>query len=212
MNGSRRFWAHRIWESICVELMVAAVFLVVTLMRNWGMDGALLLSAVPIHLISSAAISIFIINLSTQSLYSPLLLAMGQTRRHVFLGSCCHRMGFLGVTLILCGVFLLWHPGEISAVGWRNLGIMLMAASSAGNIFGGLYYKWRWVGAIGMILFGGTFGVIGSWLFHQKPVDVVGISGILHKLPGWIILAVVFLLMVDLILHWLLLRRQEVKF
>ena len=81
MKRNLKFWTRHTWESIGVDMIFVAVFSGILVLNNSGIDWALFISAVPLFLIVAAIFGMIIINSSTQMLYTPLLLSMGETRR-----------------------------------------------------------------------------------------------------------------------------------
>ena len=219
MKRNLKFWTRHTWESIGVDMIFVAVFSGILVLNNSGIDWALFISTVPLFLIVAGIFGMIIINSSTQMLYTPLLLSMGETRRNVFFGSCYFRVLVIGVTTLLCGLVWLIAPSEVSAVGLgslSNIFFVLVSASSIGNFVGTLYVKWKWVGVALMVLVCSVGGGVGGFLASAgsdiEKFDVVKITSFLQKMPWWIALVAFFLFAADLFFHWMLLRRQEVKF
>lgn len=218
MKRNLKFWTRHTWETAGVELMVVAFFSFITIISNSGLDWSLFFSTVPLFLIVAAVFCIILINSSTQLLYNPLLLSMGETRRNVFFGSCYFRVLVIGVTIALCALMWLVAPNTVSDTGLGslfNIFSVLVAASSIGNLFGTLYVKWKWVGVMCLALIGGVCGGLGGFLFstgiHLEQSGVMKAASLLRKLPWWFSLIAAGLLAADLFFHWMVLRRQEVK-
>lgn len=218
MERNLKFWTRHTWESAGLELLVVAVFSVITIVSTNGLDWNLFFSTVPFFLIVAAVFCMILLNTSTQILYNPLLLSMGETRRNVFFGFCYYRVLVIGVTVALCSLVWLLARSSISAQGLGSLSnviIVLVIASSLGSLFGTLYAKWRRVGVVLLALCGGVVGGTGGFLvssgFQLKQAAVEKVSAFLRDLPWWVALIAVGLLALDLFFHWMLLRRQEVK-
>lgn len=218
MKRNLKFWTRHTWETAGVELMVVAFFSIITIISNNGLDWSLFFSTVPLFLLVASVFCMIIVNSSTQLLYNPLLLSMGETRRSVFFGSCYYRALIVGVTVALCGLLWLLAPGSIADKGLGslfNISCVLVIASALGNLFGTLYVKWKWVGVMLLALTGGVAGGLGGFAFsagiHLKQSSIEKVSSFLQELPWWVALIAVGLFALDLIFHWMLLRRQEVK-
>ncbi len=218
MERTLKFWTRHTWESAGVELIVVAFFSVITIVSTNGLDWNLFFSTVPFFLILAAVFCMILINSSTQILYNPLLLSMGETRRNVFLGFCYYRALIIAVTVALCSLVWLLARSSISARGLGslfNIIVVLVIASSFGSLFGTLYAKWKWVGVMLLALCGGVGGGMVGFLassgIQLERASVENVSSFLQELPWWVALIAVGLLALDLFFHWMLLRRQEVK-
>lgn len=219
MKRSLKFWTRHTWESIGVDMIFVAVFSGILVLNNNGIDWSLFISTVPLFLIIAAIFGMILINSSTQILYTPLLLSMGETRRNVFFGSCYFRVLVISVTTALCGLIWLIAPSEVSAVGLgslSNIFFALVAASSVGNFIGTLYVKWKWVGIALLGLFGGVggglVGFVASAGLDLEQFGAMKVTSFLQGMPWWSALVAFALFAADLFFHWMLLRRQEVKF
>lgn len=219
MKRTLKFWTRHTWETMKVEFAVVAVLSVITLLGSSGLEWSLFVSTVPLFLIAAALLSIVIVTSTTTMVYNPLLISMGETRRNIFIGSCYYRVLIIGVTVALCGMIWMITPNEIAVHGLKslfNILVVLVTASSLGSIFGTLYVKWRWVGALFLGLFGGIFGGMSGFVLSSgiqlKQDGIEKASLFLQELPWWILLIALGLLALDLFFHWMLLRQQEVKF
>lgn len=219
MKRNLKFWTRHTWASIGLDMVMVAIFSAIAVLTNNGIDWSLFVSAVPLFLIIAAIFGMIIINSSTQMLYTPLLLSMGETRRNVFFGSCYFRVLVIGMTTALCGLIWLITPSEISTTGLGsllNIFLVLMSASSIGNFVGTLYVKWKWVGVMLLALVGGVGGALGGFLASSglviEKLGVLKAASFLQDMPRWIALVAFGLFAADLFFHWMLLRRQEVKF
>lgn len=219
MKRNLKFWTRHTWESIGVDMIFVAVFSGILVLNNSGIDWNMFISTVPLFLIVAGIFGMVIINSSTQMLYSPLLISMGETRRNVFFGSCYFRVLVIGVTTLLCGLVWLITPSEVSAAGLGSLGnifFVLVSASSVGNLIGTLYVKWKWVGVALLALVGGVGGGVGGFLASagagMERFNVLKVTMFLQEMPWWIALVAFVLFGADLFFHWMMLRKQEVKF
>lgn len=218
MKRSLKFWTWYTWRTAGVQLMVVAIFSVLTIVSTSGLDWNLFISTVPFFLFVASVFCMILLNSACQLLYHPLLISMGETRRNVFFGSVYYRVLIIGVTLALCGLIWLICPGDVSAVGRNtlsNLLVILVAASSLGNLFGTIYVKWKWVGVMLLALTGGVIGgmsgVLLSTGIQLDHADVLKAASFLQDMPGWTALISVVLFAADLFFHGMLLRRLEVK-
>lgn len=218
MERNLKFWTRYTWETASVELGMVAVLSALTILSSNGLQWSLFLSTVPYFLVIAAALCIIIINSSTQILYAPLLLSMGETRRNIFLGFCYFRALIIGVTIALCCLIWALAPGKISAIGLGSLVSVLevlVISSALGSIFGTISVKWKWAGVTLLALVGGVGGGMGGYLFSAgidlQQADAEKLASSLQTLPWWVGVAAAVLLALDLLFHALLLRRREVK-
>ena len=219
MKRNLRFWTRYTFETMGVELGATVLLAVLALFGADGLDWSFFASTVPLFLCISAMFGIVMINSGSQSLYVPLLISMGETRRNVFWGFHYFRALVIAVTLALCALIWLAAPGEASAVGLRSIPTilcLLIASSALGSIMGTLFTRWKWAGTALIIVLcglgGGTMGFAGVSMqdsfFTAKTVEL---AAHLMSTPWWLAAAVVGSLAVDLAFQWMLLRRQEVK-
>ncbi len=219
MKRNLKFWTRYTWECTGVVLAVAAVLAVIAVFGAEGLDLRALATVVPYFLCIGAVFCIMVGNSGTQTLYVPLLLSMGETRRNVLLGFHYFRVLIIAVMLALCAVIWLLVPGEASAVGLRSIPTILcvlVIASAMGSIMGTIFVKWKWAGMILIIplcgLGGGMVGVAGSLVggnfLTARTFEIVSH---LTALPWWLPAAAPAALALDVGFQWMLLRRQEVK-
>lgn len=218
MKRNLRFWTRYTWESAEVVLGSAAVLTVISLFSAEGLDVRTFAARVPYFLCLGAVFSIMIINSGSQSLYVPLLLSFGETRRNVLLGFHYYRLLIIAVTTAACALIWALAPGDISASGLRSIPTIvcvLLIASALGSIMGTIFVKWKWAGTILIILLcgaaGGTVGFAGVAGGGFSPDQIVKITSYLVGTPWQLLLAVPAALGADILFQWLLLRRQEVK-
>lgn len=219
MKRNLKFWTRYTWETTGVVLALAAVLSVIAVFGAEGLDFRTFATVVPYFLCVGAVFSIMIGNTGTETLYVPLLLSMGETRRNVLLGFHYFRVLIIAVTMLLCCVIWLVVPGEVSAVGLRSLPTLLcvlLTASAIGSIMGTLFTRWKWLGTILIIVLcgglGGVIGFSGVALQEQLAVEkALKLASRLVGTPWWLLLVVVVSLAADVAFQWALLRRQEVK-
>lgn len=219
MRRNLRFWTRYACESAVVELALTAVFTLIAVFSADGLDFKALASVGPYFFCFAAIFTMMMINTGSQSLYVPLLLAMGETRRNVLLGFHYFRALIIAVMLALCAAVWLLAPGEVSAVGLRSIPTILcvlVIASAMGSIMGTVFVRWKWAGMILIILLcglgGGMVGLAGSMtdgnFLTAKTLEV---ASHLTALPWWLLAAAAVSLALDVGFQWMLLRRQEVK-
>ena len=139
MKRNLKFWTRYTWESSGVVLVTAAVLAVISLFGAEGLDFAVFAAIVPYYLCIAAVFIMMMLNSSSQTLYVPLLLSMGETRRNVLLGFHYYRVLIIAVTAALCALIWLLAPGEVSAIGLRSIPTILcvlLIASALGSIMG----------------------------------------------------------------------------
>ena len=220
MKRNLKFWTRFTWENMGVELSITAILAVMTVFGGEGLDLARFVVTVPYLLCIAAIFGMIMINSGTQSLYIPLLVSMGETRRNVLMGFHYFRALVIAVTLGLCALIWLAVPGEVSSAGLRSLPTILCAlvlASAVGSIMGTVFVKWRWAGMVLIIILcggmGGVIGITGATAANGgfSYADTLEIVMFLVKFPWWLALAAAAALVLDVAFHWLLLRRQEVR-
>lgn len=219
MKRNLKFWTRYTWESAGVVLAAAAVLAVISLFSAEGLDFSTFAAVMPYYLCVAAIFVMMMINSGSQTLYVPLLLSMGETRRNVLLGFHYYRVLIIAVTLAVCSLIWLLMPGEVSSVGLRSIPTLLcvlLIASALGSIMGTIFVKWKWAGTFLIILLcgvaGGTVGFAGA--ASDKFLDMARMARVLshfEMLPWWLVAAVPVFLALDIAFQWLLLRRQEVK-
>lgn len=219
MKRNLKFWTRYTWESAGVVLAAAAVLAVISLFSAEGLDFTTFAAVMPYYLCVAAVFVMMMLNSGSQTLYVPLLLSMGETRRNVLLGFHYYRLLIIAATLALCSLIWLLMPGEVSSVGLRSIPTLLcvlLIASALGSIMGTIFVKWKWAGTVLIILLcgvaGGTVGFAGA--ASDKFLDTARLAGVLshlETLPWWLVAAVAAALALDIAFQWLLLRRQEVK-
>ena len=121
MKRNLKFWTRFTWENMGVELSITAILAVMTVFGGEGLDLARFVVTVPYLLCIAAIFGMIMINSGTQSLYIPLLVSMGETRRNVLMGFHYFRALVIAVTLALCALIWLAVPGEVSSAGLRSL-------------------------------------------------------------------------------------------
>ena len=175
---------------------------------------------VPYLLCIAAIFGMIMINSGTQSLYIPLLVSTGETRRNVLLGFHYFRALVIAVTLALCALIWLAVPGEVSSAGLRSLPTILCAlvlASAVGSIMGTVFVRWRWAGMMLIIILcggmGGVIGITGATAANGgfSYADTLKIVVFLVKFPWWLALAAAAALVLDVTCNCLLLRRKDVS-
>ncbi len=217
MKRNLKFWTRYTWESSGVVLVTAAVLAVISLFGAEGLDFAVFAAIVPYYLCIAAVFIMMMLNSGSQTLYVPLLLSMGETRRNVLLGFHYYRVLIIAVTAALCALIWLLAPGEVSAIGLRSIPTILcvlLIASALGSIMGTVLVRWKWAGMVLIILLcgvaGGTVGFAGATGGFDA-AQIIKIVSYLEMLPWWLMAAVPASLALDAGFQWLILRRQEVR-
>ena len=218
MRRNLRFWTRYACESAVVELALTAVFTLIAVFSADGLDFKALASVGPYFFCFAAIFTMMMINTGSQSLYVPLLLAMGETRRNVLLGFHYYRALIITVTISLCGLVWLLAPGEVSSIGLRSIPTilcLLIASSALGSIMGTLFIKWKWAGMTLIIILcgaaGGTVGFAGATGGGFNVLQILEIVSCLETLPWWLVGTALAAFGLDVAFQWLLLQRQEVK-
>ena len=218
MKRNLRFWTRYTWESTYVEWAVVAVLAVLTALGADQMQFQLLASLIPYYLFISAVLCIIMLNYSSQTLYIPLLISMGETRRNILLGFHYYRCLIIAATVALSALLWALVPCEMSSIGLRSIPTILtvlVIASALGSLMGTIYAKCKWLSIAIVVLICGSMGGMGGVLFsggfELVETSAIDIVSILRRLPWWLAAAALALFVVDVVFQWLLLRRQEVK-
>ena len=219
MKRNLRFWTRFTGESAAGELVVVAVLLAITTLGADRLQLEVVASVVPYFLCVSAVLCMIMINLSCHTLYIPLLLSLGETRRNIFFGFHYYRALIITVTLALSALIWALAPCDISSIGLHSMPTLLtvlVIASSLGGIMGTLFTKWKWVGMILVVLICGGMGVCMGFFFaggatELLSADIAKLVSLFLALPWWLVLAAAVLFLLDMGFQWLLLRRQEVR-
>jgi len=172
----------------------------------------------PYFLVISAIFCMILINYSSQVVYVPLLISLGETRRNIFLGFHYYRGLITLVTLALCALIWLLVPGQVSLLGLRSIPTLLtvlIISASVGSLLGTSFSRWRWVASICMFLVAGGAGGMGGYLMvdgiRLEQATTLKLASLLVKVPWWLVVTAAAVLALDISFHWMLLRRQEVK-
>lgn len=219
MKRNLRFWTRFTGESAAGELVVVAVLLAITTLGADRLQLEVVASVVPYFLCVSAVLCMIMINLSCHTLYIPLLLSLGETRRNIFFGFHYYRTLIITVTLALSALIWALAPCDISSIGLHSMPTLLtvlVIASSLGGIMGTLFTKWKWVGMILVVLICGGMGGCMGFFFaggatELLSADIAKLVSLFLALPWWLVLAAAVLFLLDMGFQWLLLRRQEVR-
>lgn len=169
MKRNVRFWTRFTWESAGGELLLVALLVLLTALGADRMQLEVMASMVPYFLCISAILCMIMINMGCHSLYIPLLLSMGETRRNIFFGFHYYRALIIAVTLALSALVWALVPCEVSSIGLRSIPTLLtvlVVASALGSIMGTLLTKWKWVAMVLIVIIcggmGGCFGFFFS--------------------------------------------------
>lgn len=219
MKRNLRFWTRHTWESAGVELALVALLALLTALTADSVQLTSLAAAAPYFLLVSGCLCILMINYSSQILYIPLLLSMGETRRNLFFGFHYYRCLVIAVTLGISALIWALVPCEVSSTGLRSIPtilVVLVIASAFGSLIGTTYAKCKWLSIVFIVLICGGIGGLFGFFFsggasELTEVDLLALARYLERLPWWLVLAAAVLLLVDGAFQWLLLRRQEVK-
>ena len=207
MKRNLRFWTRYTWECTGLVLCVTVVLAALCAFSEENLDVRTFATATPYFLCVSTVFCILMGNSGTHTLYVPLLLSMGETRKNVLAGFLYFRGLIIAVTTALCALIWLAAPGEASAVGLRSIPTILcvlLTCSNLGSIMGTLFVKWKWAGMIVIIIICGVGGGLVGFASAAGGVlltNALELAVYLAATPWWL----------DLGFQWLLLRRREVK-
>lgn len=217
MKRNLRFWTRYTWECTGLVLCVTVVLAALCAFSEENLDVRTFATATPYFLCVSAVFCILMGNSGTHTLYVPLLLSMGETRKNVLAGFLYFRGLIIAVTTALCALIWLAAPGEASAVGLRSIPTILcvlVTCSNLGSIMGTLFVKWKWAGMIMIIIICGVGGGLVGFASAAGGVlltNALELAVYLAATPWWLAAAAAVSLGLDLGFQWLLLRRREVK-
>ena len=93
MKRNLKFWTRYTGESAEAVLVCTAILAVISLFGAEGLNFAVFASTMPYYLCVAAVFVMMILNTGSQTLYVPLLLSMGETRRNVLLGFHYYQIG-----------------------------------------------------------------------------------------------------------------------
>lgn len=217
MKRNLRFWTRYTWECTGLVLCVTVVLAALCAFSEENLDVRTFATATPYFLCVSTVFCILMGNSGTHTLYVPLLLSMGETRKNVLAGFLYFRGLIIAVTTALCALIWLAAPGEASAVGLRSIPTILcvlLTCSNLGSIMGTLFVKWKWAGMIMIIIICGVGGGLVGFASAAGGVlltNALELAVYLAATPWWLAAAAAVSLGLDLGFQWLLLRRREVK-
>ena len=217
MKRNLRFWTRYTWECTGVVLCVTVVLAALCAFSEENLDVRTFATATPYFLCVSTVFCILMGNSGTHTLYVPLLLSMGETRKNVLAGFLYFRGLIIAVTTALCALIWLAAPGEASAVGLRSIPTILcvlVTCSNLGSIMGTLFVKWKWAGMIVIIIICGVGGGLVGFASAAGGVlltNALELAVYLAATPWWLAAVAAVSLGLDLGFQWLLLRRREVK-
>lgn len=217
MKRNLRFWTRYTWECTGVVLCITVVLAALCAFSEENLDVRTFATATPYFLCVSTVFCILMGNSGTHTLYVPLLLSMGETRKNVLAGFLYFRGLIIAVTTALCALIWLAAPGEASAVGLRSIPTILcvlVTCSNLGSIMGTLFVKWKWAGMIVIIIICGVGGGLVGFASAAGGVlltNALELAVYLAATPWWLAAAAAVSLGLDLGFQWLLLRRREVK-
>lgn len=217
MKRNLRFWTRYTWECTGLVLCVTVVLAALCAFSEENLDVRTFATATPYFLCVSTVFCILMGNSGTHTLYVPLLLSMGETRKNVLAGFLYFRGLIIAVTTALCALIWLAAPGEASAVGLRSIPTILcvlVTCSNLGSIMGTLFVKWKWAGMIVIIIICGVGGGLVGFASAAGGVlltNALELAVYLAATPWWLAAVAAVSLGLDLGFQWLLLRRREVK-
>ena len=217
MKRNLRFWTRYTWECTGLVLCVTVVLAALCAFSEENLDVRTFATATPYFLCVSTVFCILMGNSGTHTLYVPLLLSMGETRKNVLAGFLYFRGLIIAVTTALCALIWLAAPGEASAVGLRSIPTILcvlLTCSNLGSRMGTLFVKWKWAGMIVIIIICGVGGGLVGFASAAGGVlltNALELAVYLAATPWWLAAVAAVSLGLDLGFQWLLLRRREVK-
>lgn len=209
------FWGRYSLDCIGTILAVIAVLEGISLLFGYSCASfGRFVSELRVLLTISAAAILFFLNTGAQTIYIPLLLSHGETRKAVFIGHTAAKLTICAITVILSGLLALMsgEAGALRALPTETL--ILLIVSAFGGIAGTLCIRHKWIGtAIFVIACGGLGISIG--LLTGFSGETEGASHAIQELmqfpPLWLYVLAAVLAGADLAYHWAVLRRREVR-
>ena len=218
MKRNLRFWTRYTWENAEIMLALTALLGVLMLLGRTRPAWDVFAARVPYLLLMSGCFTLYLVNTSSHTLYIPLLIGMGETRRNILYGFLYYRLLAILTTLAACGLIWALIPGEISREGLRHLPVLLVAMlllSALGSIAGTLTVRWKWVAIVALMIpsgiFGGVIGytAVGDGTHLEKVLQVV--TRLLTGTVWPLVLATVVALAADGLLQHRVVMTQEAK-
>lgn len=216
MRRNLKFWTRYTWENAEILLALTALLGVLMLLGRDRPAWDVFAARVPYLLLMSGCFTLYLVNTSSHTLYIPLLIGMGETRRNILYGFLYYRLLAIAGTLAACGLIWALIPGEASRQGLRHMPILLAAmllVSALGSIAGTLTGRWKWVGIVAVMIpsgiFGGLIGYlgIGGGMRLEKVLGVV--SRVLTGTAWPLVLATAAALAADgLLQHRIVMTRE----
>lgn len=216
MRRSLRFWTRYTWDSSRVVLSALGVLAVLMLVGADSVSWSLFASAIPYGLVLCASLCMVLINYSSQLLYVPLLLSVGETRRNIFIGFHYYRALITGAAVALCALIWLLVPGQVSALGLKSIPTvvaMLVLSASLGSIMGTIFGRWPWMSMLCVMILAGVAGGLGraTIMGGIQVEEIMELANTIYQLPWWLAALAAAALVADAGFQWALLRRQEVR-
>ena len=214
MRETIRYWLRFLWETAKIALwavlLIGIIFLAQVDFSQMNLSPYLL----PAIITASAALPQMICGPGAYTLYMPLQLAMGETRRNVFWGYLASILVYALPPAGICGALLALSPGVPNRLG-LTLGLLLVQLLSGAfsSILGVLYAKFKIIACfiIGVVsaCAGGGFVTINMLnIFSDKlSLSFLGQGDVLTVLA----VTAAVLLLAGAVLTGLRLRRLEVK-
>lgn len=207
-------WIRYTGENLLIVGVVTLVLLGIQILSAETVVMEEILNAVPFLLCVTTLIALSIMEFSRQAAMIPMILTMGNTRRSVFLWTYASRgLVLLTVLAISAAAFAVTGEGTFQTI--LTICSLLLIGVSILGLFCSFYStRFQWIATLGiMVVAGGMGGLVGGSLTSSSGAGGVARVVILaiEELNGslWIVASV--LVLIDVTVNWLAIRRREVK-
>lgn len=211
MSRNLRYWSRFTLQNLATTLIFVAFGLVLIV------GGAESLEIESFQFLSIMALfgslfSIVAFGCGVVTLYLPLLVSMGETRRATFWGYHYYMVLTMVVGTatwallsILTGIPNWWN-------GLPTVVILHLLVSGFGGLIGILYARFKWVGILMIaLLSGGVAGITSYTMIRTIMREGTFVLNLRLSLSGWMLLGGLALIAVEAVVCWFHFRRISVK-
>lgn len=215
MKRNIRFWGRYGAEGMIMVFCVLAAIEGFSLLFGYGFETlASFLSELRMLLMTFATIMLFLLNNSAQTLYIPLLLSHGETRKTVFIGHTLTKLLICAITVILLAALALLSGEDGAMRVLPTQMLILLIFSAFGGIVGILLVKCKWIGTLIFLLACGGFGLTIGLLFtssSRAEILIRILQEVAQYSPWWLCAVTAVFVLTDLCCQWAVLRRAVVR-
>lgn len=215
MKRNIRFWGRYSAEGMIMVFCILAAIEGSSLLFGHGFETfASFLSELRMLLLIFATVILFFLNNSAQTLYIPLLLSHGETRKTVFIGHTLTKLAICVITVILLAALALLSGEDGAMRVLPTQMLILLIFSAFGGILGILLVKCKWIGTLIFLLACGGFGMTIGLLFAfsgRAETLIRILQEVAQCFPWWLCAVTAVFVLTDLCCQWAVLRRAAVK-